>query len=501
MQIQIESVDFRLFFMIWAMQSDWDVPDFHWDMIDFLEKSDDWENGTGVLQVFRGAAKSTITALWIVFKLVKDPSLRFLILSADDRAAKRMSRDCRNIITRHPLASHLRGREEQWRENQFDVVGNDDARNPSVSAYGITSNITSARTDICVFDDVEVKRNTGNEEMREKIRLRINEVDHLLIPVTGRKLFIGTPHAFESIYPERIEMGATSLFLPLIMNPEGEWPEMQGESRWADRFTEDVIKLRQLQSTKGEFLSQYQLIPVSVEDSILEPDKCLIYEQEVLYYRSHGRLYANIGGIRDAHGTILGGQDVVSVSAFWDPSLSKAKGDSSVLAIVYSTDRGHYFIHRLFTITGDADQQCKQVRKHLVEFKVPAVGIETNGIGGFLPQILLKQTRGTGIGVDEVFTSLVSKGVSIVEAFETPLSISAIHISKQVSETPFLQQMRDFHPRNTRVKDDYIDAASKAIEREPIRMGRGKPVSGRVVDQWGEYSDAAPVEPAYSSVN
>jgi hypothetical protein len=88
-------------------------------------------------------------------------------------------------------------------------------RNGSMYAKGILSNVTSARANECQNDDVEVPRNIQTPEAREKLRYRLGEQTHILIP-GGRKLYIGTPHTHDSLYDEVESMGADCLTIRLF---------------------------------------------------------------------------------------------------------------------------------------------------------------------------------------------------------------------------------------------------------------------------------------------
>ena len=476
-------VDFPTFFAIWANMNGWTVPAFHWDILAFLSDYENWENQTGVLQVWRGAAKSTLLDLWIVWMLVEDPTINFLILSADQTTSRRITRDCRYIIERHPMAMDLKSDEEQWQAERFSVRGCIDARNPSVSAHGIMSNITSARATYVIFDDVEVPKNSSTEFKREQLRLRISETTHILKPLTGRSLYVGTPHAFNSVYPERIAKGCSSVFIPLLSKVKGKFPNMTGTSKWPDYFTDDEVSKRQNDcKTKSEFLSQYQLMPFSIEESILDPSLLDVYDEEPTFMFANGTPFAYLDTFDDGTPrTILAG-----VSAFWDVALSKSRGDDSVLAIVFSDTDGHYYLHRTLKLVGDVYKQCVQVREACEEFNIPMVRVETNGVGAFVPQILLKEVRGMHIGVDGIY-SKGQKGIRIIESFETPMSGGFIHIHRSVAETPFIMQMRDFKPKSSIEHDDYIDASASAIANEPIRISRGGTANHNSINMsWGE---------------
>ena len=469
-------ITFAEFFVVWADLNNWTVPDFHYEIIQFLENFNDWENDQAVLQIFRGAGKSTIVGLFVVWLLLNDPTLRILILSCDVNTARKITRDAQSVITRHPLARHLRGREGEWRVDSLFVRGATDKRNYSLQALGITSNITGSRADFIIFDDVEVPRTSRTDNLREDLRVRISDTVHVLVP-GGKRLFIGTPHAFDSIYPEFINKGASSLTIPLLTEIEGEFPYLKGKSTWPERFNENIIIERQLNSkSKNEFYSQYQLIPSSVDDSIFDLSLLKTYREEIEFYTANKTHYAKIGDYK-----------IISVSAFWDVSVLQSQGDDSVLAIIFLAENGHIFIHRTVAVNDeDVDKQCEKVKELLVEFNVPLVIVETNGVGAFVPQILLKHVRGLGIGVDGQ-PSTKNKAERIIEAFSTPLAGGFLHAHQSVVESKFLTQLRDFKPvyHKYLTHDDFIDAPASAILKQPIRIGKGPMVAKHQIKRLG----------------
>jgi hypothetical protein len=178
-----------------------------------------------VLLVFRGAAKSTIYAIYKAWLLYSDPVLRNLIWSEDTKLAKKLTRDVMSILRRHPLCRGMLPQANPGTE-EFWVAGAIDARNPSMAAYGVLSNATGSRADNVDFDDIEVPKNIGSAEAREKLRGRISEATHIMVP-GGQKTYIGTPHTHDSLYDEQIEGGAAVLKIPLF----------EHHRRWED--TED----------------------------------------------------------------------------------------------------------------------------------------------------------------------------------------------------------------------------------------------------------------------
>jgi hypothetical protein len=104
------------------------------------------------------------------------------------------------------------------------------------------------------------------------------------------------------------------------------------------------------------------------------------------------------------------------------------------------------------------------------------VVVETNGPGGFVPNILRQALKGTGCGVGEEF-SVINKQNRILDALEAPLSSSFLWAHVDILNGPVWDQMKDFNPGVKNQPDDYLDSAAGAISQTPIRIGKkvGKP--------------------------
>lgn len=481
------AVPLDIFFAVLAKLNEWDhIPDFHLRILDFLERSDEWNNNTAVLQSFRNSAKSTIAAAFIVWLLVNDPSLIILIQSADNNTAMKMVEDCKRIINIHPMANHLRGADSTWTANRIVVKGSISGRNDSISARGIFSNVTGSRADLIVFDDVEVPRNAGSEDLRQRLRARIAESHHLLNP-GGRKLFIGTPHAYDSIYPEIVGKGASSLTIPLLNNLKGDFPSLTGDITWHERWDLEEILNKQLAcKSRAEFFSQYQLIPMAIEDAILDPSNLLVYDGEPEVLTANRSSLLRIGDIR-----------MRAVCAWWDFATNTKNGDASVLAIVYLSYEGHLYIHRVIQLKHSPEQQCEQVRDIAKTFKLAKVCVETNGPGSLAPAMLLKEVRGLGIAVQGIH-STQKKSDKIIEAFDVALSSGMVHVHESVLSTQFMTQLRDFNPARMHKHDDFVDAPASAIKQLPVTFGTGVINKDENHKSWRPHGDSIELERDYA---
>ena len=525
-------ISFVAFFIMWAERMGWDVPDCHYRACHWLEHRGD----LAVLRCFRGFGKSTILAVYNAWRYYRDRQYRILHQSEADGTAYKTSRDTQNVLRNHPLTKGMlpdgQGTVEQWWVN-----GSLDMRNGSMYAKGILSNVTSARADECQNDDVEVPRNIQTPEAREKLRYRLGEQTHILVP-GGRKLFIGTPHTHDSLYDEVEAMGADCLTIKLFekefrieekkatvrsytlpFQPEyvfvgihigarllvegvdyklteggiafaelpGTTVDCYAECAWAERFTPaEMEKRRQETRTINEWDSQYQLHSKPIGESRLDPDRMREYNvhPEIRYANRTASMW-------------LGNQQIVGAVAWWDVATGKAKADASAFSLMLTDSRGHLYWHICQELTGDLAEfddkdkiiggQVVQIRELVVKFQIPQVVVEVNGPGSFAGKLLRQALKGTGCGVREEFT-VTNKQKRILDAFEAPLSSRFLWAHSDVLDGPAYDQMRDFNPALTNQPDDFIDSGAGAIGETPVRIGKlvGKPTAqGR--EDWQPY--------------
>lgn len=529
-------VSFLTFFLMWAKLQKWEVPILHVMICKWLEECTD---PLRVLMVFRGAAKSTIYAVYKAWRLYRDRTGRSLIWAADGKLAKKLSRDTLNVLRRHPLCVGMLppkpGVQSFW------VNGSNDARNASVDSVGVDQNATGARADAVDFDDIEVPKNIKTSEARENLRAKIEESTHILVPA-GQKTYIGTPHTHNSIYSEKIEEGAAVLKIPLfdhmvryeqtdartryaipfpvgddglyVMTGIGKYGTLlrdgldyrviNGEvcfdtaprvvidlcsmCAWPERFTREEIEIRRKGTkTLNAWDSQYFLESKPISETRLDPSKIIPYEcePEIRYANKTATMW-------------LGNARIVGMAMRWDPAGAKLKSDESTTGLVLQDDRGRRYIHRADELTGEVAEFSKdgnriiggqvwQLCDIIEKYHVPRITIETNGIGGFAPAVMkaaLKQRR-LICGVAEE-PSIANKNKRILEAFEPVMSANMLWAHIDVLSGPTWDQMKDFNPSTQNQSDDYIDVEAAAITDTPQRInvhsdsdGQKRPVNWR----------------------
>lgn len=110
-----------------------------------------------ILQAFRGAAKSWITAAFVLWLLIHEPDHKVMVVSASKTRADAFSVFVKRLIAEMPELSELQARPGQ-RDSmvEFDVGPARADQSPSVKSVGVMGQLTGSRADTIVADDVEV---------------------------------------------------------------------------------------------------------------------------------------------------------------------------------------------------------------------------------------------------------------------------------------------------------------------------------------------------------
>ncbi len=467
----IESADFKLFAVLWNQQQGRETPILHLKMADWLEHA--WEGGDKrlLLMAFRSAGKSSIVGLFAAWLVYRDPNIRILVLAADFTLAKKMVRNVKRIIESHPLTPRLKpDRADQWASDRFTVRRVLELRDPTMMAKGVTSNITGSRADIVICDDVEVPNTCDSADKREDLRERLSEINYVLVS-GGTQLYVGTPHHYYSIYADvaRTEIGEQFPFLDRFKRLSLPLLTDKGDIAWPERYTaEDVHHLKRTNGP-NKFDSQMMLKPVNIMQGRLDPDLLSVYDAPLEYDRMVKALF-------------IGQMKMVGASCWWDPAFGKAGGDHSVCAVVFADEGGNYYLHHLAYIrvnekdeTDEATQQARIVAQIAKDHYLPAVSVEINGIGRFLPNILRNElTRAQAPARVNERNSTRPKAVRIIEGFDALMAAQRLFIHQSICDTPFLMEMREWRPdtRSGASHDDGLDAVAGALSLQPDRLER-----------------------------
>lgn len=519
-------VGFAAFFLVYAEAMNWDVPDFHLDVCDFLEDY----GPLGLLMMPRGHGKSTILDIYNAWKLYCNPEHLILHQGATDDDAAKCSRGTQQVVEKHPLCQLFNVHKARGELQKWWISGSSDVRHGSIHARGVLSNVTGARAHEIQNDDVEMPANIGTPEARAKLRYRLGEQTHILIP-GGQKLFVGTPHTHDSLYTDVQKQGANCLILrmfekekrfenvteclvdfepiyvfsgisfsgrvlekdkdyvvhkqgtayKIILKESHYLIDVYSEALWPKRFTRlEMGKRRKECRTLNEWDGQYQMHAKPIGDVRLDPDKMIPYDCEPVLKRANGEYYM-----------MLGERRIVGITARWDPSSGKIKSDISAVAITLHDDLGTKYWHRSVALKGEVvthneqgeiiGGQAWQLCDLIEQFHISKIVIETNGIGGFAAAALkgALKARKLRCGVTEHHAT-GAKNKRILEAIEGPLVSGLVWVHVSVIDTPEegenssvqYKQMRMFNPAITDQEDDYLDSFAGTLTDSPERVGK-----------------------------
>jgi hypothetical protein len=305
------------------------------------------------------------------------------------------------------------------------------------------------------------------------LRARLAECEFVLVP-DGSILFVGTPHCAETLYlpatdPAAFLRGYRRLVLPLL--------DTAGRSAWPERFTPAAIEALRSRVGPLHFTRQMLLQPVAEAALRLDPALLIRYAAEPEYREVGGRAQLSLLGHR-----------LLSGGGFWDPAYGRppgkgVSGDASVLAATYADGEGNHYLHRLAYLTHDPDsptdpatQQCRAVAALARELLLPAIRVETNGLGRFLPALLRRELAQAGAPCSVIeHASRRAKAERILAALEPALAARRLHAHEGVFRTPFPGEMAAWRPDAAGARDDALDALSGCLLAEPVRLPAAVP--------------------------
>lgn len=189
--------DFRYFLiLVWRHLM---LPDPTWvqmDIAGFLQ----WGPRRLIIEAFRGVGKSWITSAYVCWRLLRNPQIKIMVVSASKERADQFSTFTLRLIHEMPMLQHLVPKSDQRQSKiAFDVGPAIADHSPSVKSVGIFGQLTGSRADEIIADDVEVPNNSETQSMRDKLSERVKEFDAVLKP-GGKIKYLGTPQTEESLY-------------------------------------------------------------------------------------------------------------------------------------------------------------------------------------------------------------------------------------------------------------------------------------------------------------
>ena len=237
--------------------------------------------------------------------------------------------------------------------------------------------------------------------------------------------------------------------------------DANGVPAWPSVFpTEKIEELRNIVGPR-HFSSQMMLEYISEDKARLDPGALHFYDGEF-----------------DARTAKLGIDKeflITGISCYWDPSGGKNNADASVCVLLYRDDKNRRaFIHDVrYLIVDDEDlhplaTQCESVLNFMNQHGTHLIGIEVNGLGNALPEILreVAKKKNQSIVIQKVVNH-IRKESRILDTIEPLLTTGRLYANERIRITPLLSEMLGWTPIGATEHDDGLDAIAGALRMTP----------------------------------
>ena len=245
-------------------------------------------------------------------------------------------------------------------------------------------------------------------------------------------------------------VGYKQLKIPIVDN--------DGNPAWPEMFP--LKKIQELHTVVGDrhFSAQMMLEYVAEERICLDPGALKFYDNDF-----------------DNRTCRLGEHLITGVCAYWDPSSGRGTSDGSVCVLVYRDDKNRTaFVHDILYMTVTDDDlhplatQCDGVLSFLQKHKLNNLGVEINGIGNALPEILrqVADARHFTIHINQI-ANHTKKETRILNAIEPLLTTGRLFAHNTIQQSMLLSEMLAWTPIGSKEHDDGLDALAGALAMMP----------------------------------
>ncbi|QHJ81980.1 MAG: hypothetical protein [Bacteriophage sp.] len=188
----------------------------------------------------RGEAKSTLAALFAVWRIIQNWNEWVLIVSGGETQASEVALLVIQLIERWGILCYLRpdrSRGDRTSYEHYDIHCDlrDVSKSPSVACVGITAQLQGKRATLLIPDDIETTNNSLTATTREILLLRSKEFG--AICVDGKILYLGTPQTKDSIYRTLVARGYEMRIWP------GRIPTLEEEQRYGATLAPYILNL------------------------------------------------------------------------------------------------------------------------------------------------------------------------------------------------------------------------------------------------------------------
>ena len=244
-----------------------------------------------------------------------------------------------------------------------------------------------------------------------------------------------------------------------------------GNPAWPEMFP--LEKIRELEVVVGprHFSAQMMLEYTPDERVHLDPGALHFYEDDF-----------------DNNNVRIGENIITGYSCYWDPSSGHANSDGSVCVLVYRDDKNrNFFVHDVMYMNVSDDDvhplatQCAAVLDFMRKHKIIRIGVETNGLGNALPEIMQNVAHEKQVRINILqISNHTKKETRILNVLEPVLTTGRLYMHKKIKQTMLLSEMLAWSPLGSVEHDDGLDAVTGALAMTPCPV-RPLNVSSKII--------------------
>lgn len=229
------------------------------------------------IHVFRTAGKSFLVDLYIIWRILRTPDIKILILSANENLAKMHIRRIKKFLKLSPITRGWKFRSITKTSIDFDFSFQEEV--PSIVTLGIGAAVAGIRADLVIGDDIESRVNAKTPQTRMDLLGQLEDIinvlhpscrfipegetqDPLWLPEKTSSVILGTYYSQFSIYLPPIEPGEAHPLQGYVVYKMAAL-DSNDESTFPERIT--TMELRMRRATKRvDWTLQYALDPEQI---------------------------------------------------------------------------------------------------------------------------------------------------------------------------------------------------------------------------------------------
>lgn len=256
----------------------------------------------------RGHRKSFYAAMYACWRIVKDPSIAIVYLSATSPLAEAQLRTIKatlegKIVKRYwpELVLEDEGRREKWTTTEICVDHPrrraEGTRDSTVKTGGLTTNITGSHADLIILDDLVVPAN--NDDLGRRAVIEQYSQLQSILNAGGEIVAVGTRYhpkdlyatiqdTYQEIYNDAGEVIGREPqwdILQRVVEENGEflWPrQRRADGKYYGYDLKELARIKAGYIDKTQFYSQYYNDPNDQSTSPITPDMFMYYNRDNL---------------------------------------------------------------------------------------------------------------------------------------------------------------------------------------------------------------------------